>query len=210
MTHSGSRLLLRPRQTPSRPAPSLRVTLPFLSLISSPGTDPPLLRQTCFTKSFTAAYTLLKGGHGSASVSVEGVGLELATTGSSTVWGEGRASRKLGPGSRGCALTKSDACLDFSVRLARKRSSLEKSLPEEKPGAELGWGGQGWVPADPVVRDLLGAGRGEAPTDPVVRNFCGDAGLALRSSPGIRLTSSPSDSMYGKECKYGGSFSAAS
>lgn len=44
--------------------------------------------------------------------------------------------------------------------MARKRSSLEKSLTEEKPGAELGWGGEGWAPADPVVRDLLGAGEG--------------------------------------------------
>lgn len=66
----------------------------------------------------------------------------------------------MGPGSQGCALTQSDACLDFSVRSAGKRSSLEKSLPEEKPGAELGWGGQGWAPADPVVRDLLGMGGG--------------------------------------------------
>ena len=72
----------------------------------------------------------------------------------------------MGPGSQGCALTQSDACLDFSVRSAGKRSSLEKSLPEEKPGAELGWGGQGWAPADPVVRD-----------------FCGDAGLATTQLP---------------------------
>lgn len=121
-------------------------------------------------------------------MSVEEVGLELAITGSSTGWGEGRAPRKLGPVSWGCALTKSGVCLDFGVRLAGKRGSLEKSLTEEKPGAELGWGGEGWAPADPVVRD-----------------FCGDAGLALRSSPGIHLTSLPSDSMYGKECKYGGS-----
>lgn len=119
-------------------------------------------------------------------MSVEEVGLELAITGSSTGWGDGRAPRKLGSGSWGCTLTKSGVCLDFGVRLAGKRSSLEKSLPEETPGAELGRGGG--VPAHPVVR-----------------NFCGDAGLALRSSPGIHLTSSPSDSMYGKECKYGGS-----
>ena len=66
---------------------------------------------------------------------------------------------------------KSDACLDFSVRLTRKRSSLEKSLPEEKPGAELGWGGQGWVPADPVVRDLLGAGEGGGAHRPSGQEF---------------------------------------
>lgn len=93
-------------------------------------------------------------------MSVEEVGLELAITGSSTGWGEGRAPRKLGLVSWGCALTKSGVCLDFGVRLAGKRSSLEKSLTEEKPGAELGWGGEGWAPADPVVRDLLGAGEG--------------------------------------------------
>lgn len=49
--------------------------------------------------------------------------------------------------------------MDFGVRLAVKRSSLEKSLAEEKPGAELGW-----------------AGRGGACT-PGGWNFCGDLGL---------------------------------
>lgn len=92
-----------------------------------------------------------------------------------------------------------------------REAAWRKGLPEEKPGAELGWGGQGWAPADPVVRDLLGMGGGVRPQTQRSGISAVTLGLQLRSSPGIHLTSSPSDSMYGKSVNTEAlSFSSAS
>lgn len=102
MTHSGSKAAIETPADTFQAHTGLPVTLPFLSLISSPGTDPPLPRQTCFTKSLRAAYTLLREDGALLAGIMEGIWLELAATGSSTVWGGGGAPGSWGwvPGMR--------------------------------------------------------------------------------------------------------------